>query len=179
MRYLKLNSLKHIIIKRELYRAQNGLTQCYNCLNFGHVWINCKEPPRCLWCVGGHLLRECPEKTNTESKPSYCNCTIVEGDTPHPPSDRGCSHAKGELQKRRAQRAPNGSSGRMFLSKFTSPEKTHTAALRHDTQQATTGTTDRLEKRSAPRPAACHNRKFKKQVCQYSIPGRLTMKRLK
>jgi hypothetical protein len=33
----KLNSLNPIIIKVELYRAQTGLTQCYNCQNFGHV----------------------------------------------------------------------------------------------------------------------------------------------
>jgi hypothetical protein len=32
-----VNSLNHIIIKVELCRAQTGLTQCYNCQNFGHV----------------------------------------------------------------------------------------------------------------------------------------------
>jgi hypothetical protein len=40
-----LNSLSHIIIKIELYRAQTGLTQCYNRQSFGHVWVNCKQPP--------------------------------------------------------------------------------------------------------------------------------------
>jgi hypothetical protein len=44
----KLNSLKHTIIKVELYRAQTDLKQCCNCQNFGHVWANCKHPPRCL-----------------------------------------------------------------------------------------------------------------------------------
>jgi hypothetical protein len=39
----KLNSLNHIIIKVESYRAQTGLTQCYNCQNFGHVWVNCNN----------------------------------------------------------------------------------------------------------------------------------------
>jgi hypothetical protein len=42
----KVNSLNHVIIKVELYRAQTGLTQCYNCQNFGHVWTNCKQPRR-------------------------------------------------------------------------------------------------------------------------------------
>jgi hypothetical protein len=42
---LKLNNLNDSIIKAELYRAQIGLTQCYNCQNFGHVWANCKQPP--------------------------------------------------------------------------------------------------------------------------------------
>jgi hypothetical protein len=51
----KLNSLNHIIIKAESYRAQTGLTQGYNCQNFGHVWANCKQLHRCLWYDGGHL----------------------------------------------------------------------------------------------------------------------------
>jgi hypothetical protein len=54
----KLNSLNHIIIKVELYRAQTGLTQCYKCQNFGHVGVNCKQPFGCLWCGGGHLHAE-------------------------------------------------------------------------------------------------------------------------
>jgi hypothetical protein len=41
-------SLCHIAISVEAYRAQNGLTQCHNCQQFGHVWENCKQPPRCL-----------------------------------------------------------------------------------------------------------------------------------
>jgi hypothetical protein len=34
-----MNSLNHIIIKVELYRAETDLTQCYTC----HVWANCKQ----------------------------------------------------------------------------------------------------------------------------------------
>jgi hypothetical protein len=49
----------------EAYRAQADLTQCYNCQQFGHVWANCKEPPRCLWCGGGHLRKECPRRPTT------------------------------------------------------------------------------------------------------------------
>jgi hypothetical protein len=40
----KLNSRNHIIIKVVSYRAETGLTHCYNCQNFGHVWDNCKHP---------------------------------------------------------------------------------------------------------------------------------------
>jgi hypothetical protein len=42
-----LSSLCHIAIRVEAYRAQKGLTQCHNCQQFGHVWENCKQPPRC------------------------------------------------------------------------------------------------------------------------------------
>jgi hypothetical protein len=44
--------LCHISIKVEAHRAQSALTQCHNCQQFGHVWVNCKQPPRCLWCGG-------------------------------------------------------------------------------------------------------------------------------
>jgi hypothetical protein len=84
-----------------------------------------------LWCGGGHLHKGCPVKTNIESTPSYCNCTLTEGEKPHPASYRGCSYEKGELQRRRA---PKGPSGRTFFSKFTSPEQLYIAALRQDTQ---------------------------------------------
>jgi hypothetical protein len=98
----KLNSFNHTIIEVELYRTQSGLTQYCNCQNFGHVWANWKQPPRCLRCGGGHLHRECPEKTNTEYTPSCCSCTLGEGGNPHPTSYRGCSYAKEELQRRTA-----------------------------------------------------------------------------
>jgi hypothetical protein len=44
-------------------------------------------------------------------------------------------HAKGELQRRRTQQAPKGSSQRTFFSKFTPPEQSYAAALCQDIQQ--------------------------------------------
>jgi hypothetical protein len=50
----KLNKICNIIIKVEAYRAQSGLTQCYNCQQFGHVWANCSN--RLVACgVGGGI----------------------------------------------------------------------------------------------------------------------------
>jgi hypothetical protein len=46
----KLTSLCLIAIRVEAYKAQTGVTQCHNCQQFGHVWANCKQPPRCMWC---------------------------------------------------------------------------------------------------------------------------------
>jgi hypothetical protein len=70
----KLSGLCHICIKVEVYKSQTTLTQCFNCQKFGHVWVNCKQPPRCLWCGGGHLHKDCSEKGNTSSTPACCNC---------------------------------------------------------------------------------------------------------
>jgi hypothetical protein len=78
---------------------------------------------------------------NTESTPRCCNCALTEGDKSHPASYRGCSHAKGELQRRRAQRAPKGPTGRTFFSKFTSPQQSYAAALHQDTQHQQPQTT--------------------------------------
>jgi hypothetical protein len=129
----QFSSLNHIIIKVELYIAQSGLTQCYNCQNFSHVWANCKKPPRCIWYGGAHLHRECPEKTNTQSTPSSYNCTPLEREKPQLASCRGRSHATREQQRRRAQRVPKRSTGRTFFCKFTSPEQSYAAAIRQDT----------------------------------------------
>jgi hypothetical protein len=110
--------------------AQTGLTQCWN----ANTWANCKHSPQCLWSGSGRLHMEGPEKSNTESTPSCCICTLVERKKPHPASYRRWSDAKGELQRRRAQRAPKGFSERPFFSKFTSPQQSYAAALRQDKQ---------------------------------------------
>jgi hypothetical protein len=86
------------------------------------------------------------QKTNTESTPRWCNCAIVEGEKLHPASYRGYSHAKGALQKRRAQRPLEGSSGKTFFYRFISPEQSYATALRQDTQHQQPQTPQRDEK---------------------------------
>jgi hypothetical protein len=107
----RLQSLCHIAVRVQAYRAQNVLKQCHNCQQFGHVCANCKQPPRCLWCGGGHLHKECPEKGNTSSTPTCCNCRLVEGEKAHPANYRGCRHAKDEMQKKKVQRTPKNTTG--------------------------------------------------------------------
>jgi hypothetical protein len=87
-----LSSLCHIVIRVDAYRAQNALTQCHNCQQFSHVWANCKQPLGCLWCGDNHLHKECPEKGNTSSMPTSCNCRLAEGEKPHPANYQGCRH---------------------------------------------------------------------------------------
>jgi hypothetical protein len=82
----RLTCLCHIAIRVEAYRARTGLTQCYNCQKFGLVWANCKQPPRYMWCGGGHLHKECPEKGNAASIPTCCNCKLVEERNLIPPT---------------------------------------------------------------------------------------------
>jgi hypothetical protein len=42
-----------------------------------------------LWCEGGHLHEDCPEKRNTASTPTCCNCQLAEGESAPPTKYRG------------------------------------------------------------------------------------------
>jgi hypothetical protein len=165
----KLNSLNHIIIKVELYRAQTGLMQYYNYQNYGHVWDNCNQQhPRCLWwwrrrptCIGNALKRWIQE-----SMPSCCNCTLVEGEKPHPASYRACIHAKGEEHNGLPRDSPGGWS--LSSSYQSSPTQLRCKTLNtrnHRRMGKVCGTAC---------SHICHNRKFRKQVCQYRLPVCLT-----
>jgi hypothetical protein len=130
----KLTSLCYTAIKVELYKSQSGFTQCHNCQQFGHVWANCKQPPRCLWCGGGHLHRECPEKGKEDSTPACCNCKLAEGGKPHPSTYRGCSHTK-EKRRKKIPRTPKPSTGRVFSSKYTTSSMSFAEALQSKADQ--------------------------------------------
>jgi hypothetical protein len=95
----------------EAYRNQNGLTQCYNFQKFSHIWAHCNRPPRFMWCGGGHLHKDCPEKSNKSSTQACCNCKLVDGEKPHPSKYRSCSDAKDEVQRRNAQRTRRSQRG--------------------------------------------------------------------
>jgi hypothetical protein len=112
-----------------VYRAQTGLTQCYNCQQFGNVWTNFKQPPRCVWCGGCHLHKECPERGNTASIPTCCNCKLVDGEEADPSNYRGCRHAKEEIRKIKSQRAPKTTMGRMFSSNHSTPRLSFAVVL--------------------------------------------------
>jgi hypothetical protein len=84
----QLTTLNHVIIKVEAYRFQMGLTQYYNSQQFRNVWVNCKQPPRCVWCGGGYLHRDCPEKEKSEFTPTCCNYKLA-GEKPHSSNNRG------------------------------------------------------------------------------------------
>jgi hypothetical protein len=132
----KLPSLCHIAINVEAYKTQNSLTQCYNCQTFGHVWANCKQPPRCMWYGGGHLHKDCPEKGGASLQPVCCNCELAEGESAHPANYRGCSHAREVLRVKKSRSAPK-TAARVFSSNFTTPALSFAAALRGEKSTTT------------------------------------------
>jgi hypothetical protein len=48
--------------------------------------VHCRQPPRCLWRGGRHRHCECPEKQNSDSVLTCCNCDLQYGESPHPAS---------------------------------------------------------------------------------------------
>jgi hypothetical protein len=75
-----------------------------------------------LWCGGGHLHKECPQKGNAVSTSTYCNCQLAEGEKAHPSTYRGYRHAKEDLLRRKSQRTPKTTTGRVFPTKLTTPD---------------------------------------------------------
>jgi hypothetical protein len=81
------------------------------------------------------LLKVFPEKENTSSTPTCCKCRLAEGEKPHPANYRGYRHAKKEMQKKKSQRTPRTTTGRVFPSNLTTPGMSFAAALRGKTEE--------------------------------------------
>jgi hypothetical protein len=60
---------------------------------------------------------------------------MAEGDKPHPANYRGCRHAKEELQRRKTQRTPKTTTGRVSSSNIITPGVSFAAALRGSEDQ--------------------------------------------
>jgi hypothetical protein len=88
-----------------------------------------------MWCGGSHLHKECPEKTNNVSIPACCNCKLADGEKLHPSNYRGSSYAKEEICKRKAQRIPKNTMGRVFSSNYTMKGLSFAAALQNKAKQ--------------------------------------------
>jgi hypothetical protein len=130
-----LMSLCYIAIRVEAYKAQTSLTQCLSGQQFGHVWANCKQPPCCMWGGGGHLHKECLEKGNTALIPTCWNCKLVDREKPHLSNYQGCRHTKEEMRRRKPQRVPKTTKGRVLSSSHTIPGLSFVVVLRSNTQQ--------------------------------------------
>jgi hypothetical protein len=84
-----------------------------------------------LWCGGGPQYKECPEQGKEESVPQCYNCTLKEGEHPHPTTYRGCRHAREEMLRRNQYRStPKETTGKIFTSRLTTPEQSFAEALR-------------------------------------------------
>jgi hypothetical protein len=66
---------------------------------------------------------------------------LAKGETAHPANYRGCRHVKEGLGKRKSQRTPRTTTGRVFCSNFTTPTVLCSGASKqHTAKEATTST---------------------------------------
>jgi hypothetical protein len=119
-----------------------------------------------LWCGGGHLHRDCPEKGNASSTLACCNCQLAKGETVHPANYRGYRHAKEEMRKKKPQGTSKSTTGRVFPSTFIKPHLSFTAALRGQVDQLHQ---EAVASTSKPEPPK-QNQNKKKQVSQVQLP---------
>jgi hypothetical protein len=139
----KLNSLSHIIINMEAYRAQIGLTQCYNCQQFGHVWANCKQPPN-VYSLGAAISTGNSPKRITGSPYELAATASSQKERSHTPNYRGCNRAKEELQKREAQKSQTKETiGRVFSSLLATTAMSFSEAVKGQRQQTQQNKTPR------------------------------------
>lgn len=70
----KVRSLFDIIVEWERYKPKRrGVTQCTNCLAFGHGTRNCHMHPRCGKCAERHSTDDC-QHMEEGSDPKCANC---------------------------------------------------------------------------------------------------------
>jgi hypothetical protein len=124
-------------------------------------------------------MRNALKRHNTESTQSCGNCTLVEGGKSHPASYRGCSHAKGELQRRDHNELPRDHlEARSSLSSphQSSPMQLHCIKTRNTNNHRYS----RQMGKTCGTPCSssiCDSRKFRGQICQHRFPVRLIMTR--
>jgi hypothetical protein len=96
-----------------------------------------------MWCGGNHLHKDCPDKENTSSTPTCCNCQLAERETAHPSNYRGCRHAKEEMQKTEVQKNTQDYDWKDVLFKiYDTNHVFHNGSSRQlGTKEATTSTT--------------------------------------
>jgi hypothetical protein len=101
--------------------------------HIAHVWANCKQLPRCL-CGSGHLHKE-PQKGNTHLPRQHAATAGWRKEKTLIPPIIGAVDARDELQKKKSQRTPRTTTGRVFSSSLTTPGVSFVAALRGKTEE--------------------------------------------
>jgi hypothetical protein len=84
----------------------------------GQMQTTPPPPPGCLWCGGGRMHRDCPEKENASSTPACCDCQPAKERKHIPPTT-----------------AAVGTPGKSYRRSFIKPQLSFAAALRGKADQ--------------------------------------------
>lgn len=55
----KIRAICHCCVTWEKYKNKSKIMQCFKCLKFGHISVNCEREQRCLKCAGYHSVKDC------------------------------------------------------------------------------------------------------------------------
>jgi hypothetical protein len=116
--------------------------------------------------------KECPEKGNTTYTPTWYNCRLAEEEKLHPVNYRGCRQAKEKIKKKKLQRAPRTTTGRVFSSNLYTPGVSFSAALRGKTEEQQQSQTYQVAVPATMQtgvPAALPQHEQQKQVSHFGL----------
>jgi hypothetical protein len=125
----KLDGLCHISIKVEAYKAQTGLTQCYNCKSLA---TSRRTADNLHVAYGMGAVTSTRSAPRRGTKPQLQHAATASWLTERNlirPNYRGCSHVRDEMRNRKAQRTPKTTTGRLFSSHYTTQGVSFAAAL--------------------------------------------------
>ncbi|PSN35507.1 hypothetical protein C0J52_23533 [Blattella germanica] len=84
-----LDRLLHMVVKVEAYKSARTVKQCFRCQAFGHTYVGCGLPTKCLICAGGHSHKDCPIREEAKSDTTLLKCINCNG-AGHTASNRSC-----------------------------------------------------------------------------------------
>ncbi|PSN31389.1 hypothetical protein C0J52_24536 [Blattella germanica] len=84
-----LDRLLHMVVKVEAYKSARTVKQCFRCQAFGHTYVGCGLPTKCLICTGGHSHKDCPIREEANSDTTLLKCINCNG-AGHTASNRSC-----------------------------------------------------------------------------------------
>jgi hypothetical protein len=111
--------------------ASRNVTSTLTCWEMCFLCGPCQDYIRSRLCVCKRNARKRQYNIDTDS----CNCKLVDWGEHHPSNYLGCRRAKEEIRKRKSQRAPKTTTGRVFSSSHTTPVQSFAAVLRSNTQK--------------------------------------------
>lgn len=122
---MSTHRLYYSVVSWEKYVSNSSVTQCYKCLKFGHIAVNCTRAPKCLNCAGDHSVKDC---ANSEVKCANCN-----GE--HQANFKEC-----EFQKKSLQRSNKPTSSRSQPTPKTSKNPPRPSQAAQPSSSQTVGT---------------------------------------
>lgn len=88
--------LCYCVVNWTKYKSNSDVTQCFRCMQFGHISKNCHRVEKCLKCAGPHSVKECVVETVL-----CANCNEE-----HMANEKSCNTYKKNIDLKRKKQNP-------------------------------------------------------------------------